>query len=228
MNRQITRLAVAGVVLLSALIVATTYWQTWAAPGLADRQDNAIQRVAQFTIDRGEIVNGRRPRPARDEPRAARSGGKTLYFREYPQGGLAAHVVGYSTQARSRAGLERSMNDYLTALELEPRARSSTARSTTCAAATIQGNDVRLTLNPRAQRVAMAALGNRCGADRRARAEDRARARHASRADATTRTSSSGLRGGAARAGGRVPAAGPAARTARPTASTRPARRSRS
>ena len=55
MNRQITRLAVAGVVLLSALIVATTYWQAWAAPGLRDRQDNAIERVAQFQIDRGEI-----------------------------------------------------------------------------------------------------------------------------------------------------------------------------
>ena len=55
MNKQITRLAVAGVGLIVALIVATTYWQTWAAAGLADRQDNAIQRVAQFTIERGEI-----------------------------------------------------------------------------------------------------------------------------------------------------------------------------
>jgi hypothetical protein len=43
---------VAGVVLIGALIVATTYWQTWAAASLADRQDNAIQRVAQFTIKR--------------------------------------------------------------------------------------------------------------------------------------------------------------------------------
>ena len=41
-------------------------------------------------------------------------GGRTLYFRVYPQRGLAAHVVGYSTQARFRTGLERSMNDYLT------------------------------------------------------------------------------------------------------------------
>ena len=54
-NRQITRLALAGVGLIVALVVATTYWQAWAAGDLADRQDNQIERVAQFTIDRGEI-----------------------------------------------------------------------------------------------------------------------------------------------------------------------------
>ena len=47
MNRQITKLAVAAIVLLSTLIVGTTYWQTWAVAGLADRQDNALSRVAQ-------------------------------------------------------------------------------------------------------------------------------------------------------------------------------------
>ena len=53
MNRQITRVAVVGLVLLASLIVGTTYWQAWAANGLADRQDNAIQRVAEFTVKRG-------------------------------------------------------------------------------------------------------------------------------------------------------------------------------
>ena len=55
MNRQISRLAILSLLLLSALIVATTYWQVWAAPGLAARQDNAIERVAQFRIRRGLI-----------------------------------------------------------------------------------------------------------------------------------------------------------------------------
>ena len=56
MNAQITKLAVVSLALLVALIVATTYWQTWATAGLADRQDNSIQRVAQFTIKRGRIL----------------------------------------------------------------------------------------------------------------------------------------------------------------------------
>ena len=40
----------------------------WAAAGLADRQDNAIQRVAQFKIKRGLILTERRALPS---PRTA-------------------------------------------------------------------------------------------------------------------------------------------------------------
>jgi peptidoglycan glycosyltransferase len=161
-NAQITRLAVAAVVLIGALIVATTYWQTWAAAGLADRQDNAIQRVAQFTIERGEI-RGRGGQPVYATNVKRRVGGRTLYFRRYPARGLAPHVVGYSTQVRSRAGLERSLNDYLTGAN----ANLSTVLETSLdrlRGATIHGNDVVLTLHTRAQRAAQNALGHRCGA----------------------------------------------------------------
>ena len=161
MNRQITRVAVVALVLLSALIVATTYWQSWAAASLADRQDNAIQRVAQFQIKRGEIfaADGR-TRLARRIARKVK--GKTLYFRRYPYGGLFAHVVGYSTQVRSRAGLERSMNDYLTA----SNANLSTVLDRTLdklRGGTIEGNDLILTLRPGAQRIAYQQLAGRCG-----------------------------------------------------------------
>jgi penicillin-binding protein A len=161
MNRQITRVAVAALVLLAALIVATTYWQSWAAAGLADRQDNAIQRVAQFRIKRGEIfaADGRTYLARRV---ARKVQGKTLYFRRYPQGGQFAHVVGYSTQVRSRAGLERSMNDYLTA----SNANLSTVLDTTLdklRGGTIEGNDLILTLRPGAQRLAFQQLAGRCG-----------------------------------------------------------------
>jgi peptidoglycan glycosyltransferase len=159
-NRQITRVAVAALVLLAALIVATTYWQSWAAAGLADRQDNAIQRVAQFQIKRGEIFAADGTRLARRVVRKVE--GKTLYFRRYPQGGRFAHVVGYSTQVRSRAGLERSMNDYLTA----SNANLNTVVDTTLdklRGSTIEGNDLILTLRPGAQRLAYEQLRGRCG-----------------------------------------------------------------
>jgi penicillin-binding protein A len=162
MNGQITRLAVAAVALIGTLIVATTYWQTWAAAGLADRQDNAIERVAQFTIERGTI-RGRDGRPIYATNVKRRVKGKTFYFRRYPTLGLAPHVVGYSTQVRSRAGLERSLNDYLTA----SNANLSTVLETSLdrlRGKTIRGNDVVLTLNTRAQRIAQNALGHRCGA----------------------------------------------------------------
>ena len=160
MNRQITRLALTGVGLIVVLVVATTYWQAWAAGDLADRQDNQIERVAQFTIKRGEI---RSQGTVLARNRAQKVGGRTLFFREYPEQGLAVHVHGYSTQSRFRTGLERSMNDYLTG----SNANLSTVLDTALdrlKGATIEGNALRLTLNPKAQRTALNALGSRCGA----------------------------------------------------------------
>jgi len=161
-NRQITRIAVVALVLLAALIVGTTYWQAWAASSLADRQDNSIQLVAQFSIKRGKIYAADR-RTVLAENVKRRVGGQTLYFRRYPQRGLAAHIVGYSTQARSRAGLEASENDFLTG----SNANLSTVLNTAfdkLKGATVKGNDLDLTLRAGAQRVALNALGGKCGA----------------------------------------------------------------
>ena len=160
MNRQITRLAVFAVALIISLVVATTYWQTWAAPSLADRQDNAIQRVAQFEVKRGRIYAADGTILARNRIRRVHD--KTLYFRTYPQGRTFANPVGYSTQVRSRSGLEQSLNDYLTA----SNANLTTVLDRTLdriKGSTIKGNDVHLTLSTKGQQVARAALGNRCG-----------------------------------------------------------------
>jgi penicillin-binding protein A len=160
-NNQISRLAVASLVLIVALIVGTTYWQAWAAPSLADRRDNAIKVVAQFTIKRGAIFAADRSVLARNRPRRVR--GQTFYFRRYPARELFAHAVGYSTQARSRSGIEQARNDFLTGAN----ANLATLLDTTLdrlRGATIEGNDLILTLRPRAQRVALDALGGQCGA----------------------------------------------------------------
>jgi penicillin-binding protein A len=162
MNGQIMRLTYVALALVGLLVVMTTYWQTWAAAGLAARQDNAIRRVAEFSIDRGLIFSFEpRRRLARNRERVV--DGKTLFFRRYPYGSLAAHVVGYSTVGRSRTGLERSLNDYLTA--------SNSSLSTVLDKALdelhgrpIQGNDVVTTLDLDAQAVAQEELGTNCGA----------------------------------------------------------------
>ena len=162
MNPRIVRLTQVALLLVGVLVVMTTYWQTWAAAGLADRQDNAIKRVAEFQIDRGLIFSFvPRTRLARNIER--RVDAKTLYFRRYPKGPLTAHVVGYSTAGRSRTGLERSLNDYLTA----SNANLSTAVDNALdelRGRTIEGNDVVTTLDLAAQEVAAEQLGSRCGA----------------------------------------------------------------
>ena len=162
MNKQVSQIGVAALVLLAALIVATTYWQTWANAGLADRQDNAIRAVAQFTIKRGKIyaADGRTLLATNVKRRV---GGQTLYFRLYPSGPLFADVVGYSTQSRNRTGLEQSYNDFLTAsnANLDTVFRSTLDK---LRGSTVTGNNLVLTLQPRLQVIARRALQGRCGA----------------------------------------------------------------
>ncbi len=162
MNRQIVRLTYVALGLVGVLVVMTTYWQTWAAASLADRQDNALKRVAEFTVDRG-LIAVTHPNRLLARNVARDVGGKTLYFRRYPQGRLTAHIVGYSTVGRSRTGLERSLDDYLTS--------SNENLSTVVGKALdelrgkpIKGNNVFLNLDLQAQKVALAQLGTRCGA----------------------------------------------------------------
>jgi peptidoglycan glycosyltransferase len=160
-NHQIRNVAVAAIVLLAALVVGATYWQAWAVGDLQDKQDNAIQLVAQFKIKRGVIYTaGGVPLAVN---RARKENGQTFYFRRYPSGSLASDIVGYSTQSRFRTGLERSMNDYLTASNTH---LTTVVRRTLdkLEGKTVKGNNLVLTLRPGAQRIAQHALDRNCGA----------------------------------------------------------------
>jgi penicillin-binding protein A len=161
MNSEIRRVAFVALTLIGALVIGTTYWQAWAAGDLAARQDNAIKSVAQFKIKRGLIRATDGTLLAAN--RRKKVDGQTLYFRRYPQGDFASNIVGYSTQARSRAGLERSLNDYLTGSNGSLRTVLG-SKLDALAGKTIVGNNVVLTIDPRLQRVAQRALAGNCGA----------------------------------------------------------------
>lgn len=162
MNKQISRIAIFALLLLATLVVATTYWQSWEAPTLAAKQDNAIQRVAQFTIRRGLIYasDGKTVLAANT---AKKAGDQTLYFRRYPTHGLASQVIGYSTQGRSRAGIEREENAYLTASNANLgtifQKIADSVKGTT-----VKGNNLVLNLRVNAQKIAESDLRGKCGA----------------------------------------------------------------
>ena len=162
MNRQLRRLALVTVLMLVVLVGATTYWQAWAAGGLQDRQDNAIERVIQFTIQRGLIVpeSGKVTFAAN---RKVRVKGETFFFRRYPTLGLAAQTIGYSTASRSQAGLEQSMNDYLTGSNTN-LSNAFQRQLDRLGGGTVKGNKLVLSLDPSAQALAMKQLGHNCGA----------------------------------------------------------------
>jgi peptidoglycan glycosyltransferase len=161
-NKQVSHIGIAALVLLAALIVGTTYWQTWANAGLANRQDNEIRLVAQFSIKRGKIyaADGRTLLAANV---TKKRGAQTLYFRRYPTGPIFSDVVGYSTETHNRTGLELSYNDFLTG----SNANLDTVFHSTLdklRGATVTGNDLVLTIRPAAQALALRLLRGKCGA----------------------------------------------------------------
>jgi penicillin-binding protein A len=161
-NPQIRQLFFVLVSLFVALIAMTTYW-LWKAPDLEARRGNPNQIVRELTIQRGKIYmsNGRTVLATVRERKLP--DGRIWYLRRYPQRALATHAVGYSTIARSRTGLEKSMNDVLTA----SNANLNTIVDRTLdklRGITQRGNNIVTTLNVPGQRVAVQQLAGKCGA----------------------------------------------------------------
>jgi peptidoglycan glycosyltransferase len=161
-NVQIRRLGLVSLALVFALILGATYWQVWAAPDLADKQDNAISLIAQYTIKRGLIYasDGKTVIAAN---RAVRSGNRTFYFRRYPLGSLFAHAVGYASESRGRTGLERSANGFLTGADTTLATQLKRVANN-LVGSPIDGSSIVTTLDVQAQKVAMQALAGKCGA----------------------------------------------------------------
>jgi len=161
MNAQIRKVFVFLCVLFVAVVATSTYW-LWRSPDLEARRGNPTLIVRQLTIKRG-LVYMADGRTVLARNRVRKVSGRTWYVRVYPRGGLAAHVVGYSTIARARAGLEESMNDFLTG----SNSNLSTVIDRTVdklRGLTREGNHVVLTLDPAAQQTTVDQLRNACGA----------------------------------------------------------------
>ncbi len=143
------------------LVGATTYWQTWAGADLANRQDNAVERVVQLSIDRGKILaaNG----AVLAENRVHRQHGLTIYTRRYPSSGLFSQIVGYSTAAGTQVGLEQSLNDYLTGANTN-LSNTFSQELDRLGGETVHGDSVVLTVRPAVQALALHDLAGRCGA----------------------------------------------------------------
>jgi peptidoglycan glycosyltransferase len=160
-NKQLLHVSVAALILLAALLVSTTYWQTWAVGDLADKQDNSIQLVARLTVNRGKILGAGGAVLATN--RKHRKHGLTIFTRRYPSAGLAPQVIGYATPAGTTTGLEQSLDDYLTGANtnLTNTFKEELRR---LGGQTVHGDNVILTLRPAVQALALQELRGRCGA----------------------------------------------------------------
>jgi peptidoglycan glycosyltransferase len=161
-NAQIRRLFFVLVVLFVSVIGMVTWW-LWKAPDLEARRGNPNLIVKQLTIDRGTIyaADGRTVF-ARNRAEKRKNLGR-IFVRVYPRRELVAHPVGYSTIERSRTGLEKSLNDYLTGSNANLGTLFDNALDK-LKGLTQKGNDVVTTISARGQEVAMQQLSGKCGA----------------------------------------------------------------
>ena len=160
MNKQLRHVCVTALILLAVLIVSTTYWQTWAVGGLANRKYNATELIARQTVDRGKILAVGNLLATN---RRHHKHGVTVFTRHYPQNDLAPQVIGYATSAGTTTGLEQSLDDYLTGANTN---LSNTFKQELdrLGGQTVKGDNVVLTLRPDIQRLALQQLAGRCGA----------------------------------------------------------------
>ena len=156
MNQPITRLFVVVMVLFAGLAAMTSWWTVVKADELNDDSAGQNQRalLRGLKIRRGVIR-------AADGTLLARSvrDASGNFERRYPEGGLFAHAVGYSFADRGQTGLEASMNATLSG---EGKDDISTLVDQ-LTGARAEGEDITTTLDPAAQRVAIAALAGRKG-----------------------------------------------------------------
>lgn len=155
MNRAISRIFIAGVVLFVALIANVTYLQVIAASSLRDKPQNHRRIAQELKIDRGRILGFDGSVLAGS---VRRSG---YYYRVYPQGSIAPQVIGYHSVALGESGIEESMNDILTGKSNKLGTRSLLDK---LLGRQVVGADVKLTLVPVVQRAAQHALNGLTGA----------------------------------------------------------------
>ncbi len=155
MNRPIVRLYGLVVVLFALLVAFTSRWTIFDAASLRANPLNHRAQLEQQRVDRGRIL-------AADGTVLARSvrGPEGTYVRVYPTGSEFAHAIGYSYVDLGRTGLERYRNGPLSGQaqsNLQAILDQLQGRSN-------RGDEIVTTLDPRAQRAAIEALGGHEGA----------------------------------------------------------------
>jgi peptidoglycan glycosyltransferase len=152
-NRAISRIFVIGAILMVALMANLAWIQIFHAKSLRDAPQNHRVAAQQMRVKRGLILGFDGSTIAGDVKRSG------YYYRTYPQGVVAPQIVGYDSVRYGQAGIESSMNGYLSGSKSGTQSLVDRllGRHT-------PGANVELTIVPAVQKVAQSALGAQVGA----------------------------------------------------------------
>jgi len=160
MDRRVRRLGVAFVVLFALLFGQVAYVQVFAADRIANQPANAARQIrAEYQTERGQILAANDVILA--ESVEAPEGSVYRFERVYPLGDLYSHISGYYSRAIGRAGLEQSMNTYLSGTAPELAASNLTDL---ILGRPKEGGTVVTAIEPTVQEAARDAMGEQFGA----------------------------------------------------------------
>lgn len=156
MERQITRVGIATVVMLLVVFAQLNRLQIFAAEEIASNPANSRRLLQEYSIKRGEIIT-------EDTVTIARSvdtGGRFRYERRYPEGDLFGHTTGFYSILFGTSGIESAYNDELLG---ESSVISMQDIQDSLFGSGEQGDNVRVTINSEMQRIAREQLGDQGG-----------------------------------------------------------------
>jgi peptidoglycan glycosyltransferase len=156
LSRRLTVLTCFFTLLFAALIGNLAYIQVIQADEIQGMSSNNHTIARRTYVARGSILTS-------DGVVLAQSTRQSdgTYVREYPQGAMAAHTVGYVSTQYGSTGIEAA---YEAVLSGEAGQGSWEDLLDSVVGTTVGGNDVVLTINSRIQAAAEAALSGRVGA----------------------------------------------------------------
>jgi penicillin-binding protein A len=154
MNAPIVRLFALVILLFAVLVAFTSRWSVFEAQALRDNPNNRRLLFEEQRIKRGIIRADDGTVLA-----ANRALSQDRWGRRYPTGQLFAHPVGFTSLDRGRVGLEDYYNDALTG-----RRSDAIGAIQRLLGPQDVGDDLRTSLDPKAQETAFQGLAGRPGA----------------------------------------------------------------
>lgn len=155
MNRQIRVVTLIFTAMFVVLVLNVSYIVVFQGGDLASRQGNTRAAEAERTTARGAITS------ADGVVLASNKQVGDHYERIYPQGSMAAQLIGYSSYRYNKSGLEKTYNSYLLGTDsagfLEDLARKFKRPEK-------KGDSLKLTLDARLQQIAEQQLAGKRGA----------------------------------------------------------------
>jgi peptidoglycan glycosyltransferase len=152
-NPSIVRLYALLLVLFASVVGFTSYWAIFDADDLRERPDNRRSLIEAQKVPRGTITTVDGAELAVSEPQG--SGDQRIFVRDYPQGELFGHPVGYSFIEFGNSEIERSENDVLIGRDNEFVSIIEQLEGQAD-----EGSDLTLTLDADAQQIARDGIQN--------------------------------------------------------------------